>query len=172
MTLASWFTVSRLFLIPFAVYFLARPDIGSAYAAVGILLLSAGTDVVDGYLARRRNEVSEFGRIMDPVADKLMVLSAAGALAFTGRLPGWLLGLLLAKELAQMLVGLLFWARHKPMLTATRLGKSATVVLYLGVIAISLGFAPGGLLVALGIALSFAAGANYLLMALDDRRSA
>lgn len=170
MTLATWFTVVRFLLIPVAVYLLLRPGVVPAYAAVAVLLISAGTDVLDGYLARRRNEVSELGRILDPLADKLMVLSAAGALALTGRLPGWLVVVLLAKEFTQMLAGLFFLVRRKAMLSATRLGKSATVLLYTGVIAIILGFSAGGFLVVLGIVLSFSAGANYLRLVLQSRK--
>lgn len=170
MTLASWFTVGRLFLIPLAVYFLLQRGVAPAYAAVLVLLLSAATDVIDGHLARRRNEVSELGRVLDPLADKLMVLSAAGALALTGRLPGWLVVLLFVKEFVQMVVALFFWVRRKPMLSATRLGKSATVLLYAGVIAIILGFGAGGTVVILGIAVSFSAGANYLRLVMKARK--
>jgi CDP-diacylglycerol--glycerol-3-phosphate 3-phosphatidyltransferase len=67
---------------------------------MGIFLVAAGTDWVDGYLARRLDQVTELGKFLDPLVDKLLVLAPLLVLIELGRVPAWGVFLILARELA------------------------------------------------------------------------
>jgi len=124
------------------------------------------TDVLDGRLARSRNEVTRFGTLMDPLADKLIMLAAVFSLAARGRVPQWLALLLAAKELA-LIVGAGFFLVSKSKVTpASNVGKLATVLLYIGVTGIIIGISSMVYVVFLGVGVSILAGLGYLLQAL------
>ena len=79
-------TLSRIAIIPPLVWLIALPQAWAAWAAGAVFLLASATDFVDGFAARRLQVVSHFGKLMDPIADKLMVAALLVALAAYGRL--------------------------------------------------------------------------------------
>jgi CDP-diacylglycerol---glycerol-3-phosphate 3-phosphatidyltransferase len=99
MNLPTWITVSRLFVIPPILYGLNHPDSTMRWIVLVVFLLGASTDWVDGYLARRLNQVTELGKFLDPLVDKLLVLAPLLALVELGQIPGWGVFLILAREL-------------------------------------------------------------------------
>ncbi len=102
-TLPNLLSLFRIAVIPFLVYLLRFPDPGSALMAASLFLFATLTDFFDGYLARRRRTVSDIGRILDPVADKLLILSTLIMLSAMEREPGvpaWLVVLIVARETA------------------------------------------------------------------------
>lgn len=100
MNLPTWITVSRLCVIPLILYGLHFSEPRMQWWIVVIFLLGAGTDWVDGYLARRLNQVTELGKFLDPLVDKLLVLAPLLSLVELGRIPAWGTFLVLARELA------------------------------------------------------------------------
>lgn len=99
MNWANRVTILRIVFIPVVVVvLLARlPNWGPWWAAVLFTLLAA-TDAVDGYLARSRNEVTNFGKLLDPLADKLLVTAALVSLVELGSLPAWAAIIIIARE--------------------------------------------------------------------------
>ena len=100
MNLPTWITLSRLLGLPFILYLLNYPTTDNRWLCVGIFVLAAGTDWVDGYLARQLNQVTELGKFLDPLVDKLLVLGTFLALIELGFVPAWGVFLILARELA------------------------------------------------------------------------
>lgn len=100
MNLPNWITVSRLLGIPFILYLLNQPTPEKSYLALGIFLLMASTDWLDGYLARRLNQVTELGKFLDPLVDKLLVIAPLLALIQLQEIPGWGVFLIIAREIA------------------------------------------------------------------------
>jgi len=101
LNLPNVLTLSRLGLIPVFVALSTlegSPSVAIIIAAV--FGLASLTDWLDGYMARRRQQVTDFGKLLDPVADKVLVLAALVVLVEAGRAPGWLVILLLAREFA------------------------------------------------------------------------
>lgn len=93
-------TVLRVILIPFFVAFLLSTDgMGwQKWLALAIFIIASLTDMLDGYLARRDNLVTNFGKFMDPLADKLLVCSALVCLVELGRLPAWICIIIISRE--------------------------------------------------------------------------
>ncbi|BAS28323.1 CDP-diacylglycerol--glycerol-3-phosphate 3-phosphatidyltransferase [Limnochorda pilosa] len=170
--MANALTLARVALIPLFLYlFLAEPVPGSTGWALAVLVLSGLTDVADGWVARRRGEVSELGVLLDPLADKLTLVSVLLALAWRGLLPTWVAGLLLAKEAVQVLAAAWLFRGGRRVVPARGLGKAATVVLYGGAAATALGWDRGAAVVLAGVLLSVAAGIHYAVLALGPRRA-
>ncbi len=125
MNLPTWITVSRLLGAPLVLALLLEPTPQHAWWATGIFLLAASTDWVDGYLARRLDQVTELGKFLDPLVDKLLVFAPLLALIELGRVPAWGVFLILVRELtisgwrvnptfqAQTIPGANLWGKTK-----------------------------------------------------------
>ncbi len=99
MNLPNKLTVFRVILIPFFLVFVMIPGIPAGkWAAVGIFILASLTDLLDGKLARKYDLVTDFGKFMDPLADKLLVCSAMIALIELDRIPAWVVIIIIARE--------------------------------------------------------------------------
>ena len=100
MNTANKLTLSRVIMIPLflVVLYLGFPF--SQYVALAIFILASVTDFVDGYIARHYNQVTDFGKFMDPLADKLLVMAAMLWFVETGRFPAWALLIVIAREFA------------------------------------------------------------------------
>ena len=91
----------RVFLIPFFVFFLLRADALGEYAkwiAFAIFIVACCTDFLDGKIAREYNLVTNFGKFMDPLADKLLVVSALVCFVTLDRIPTWIVLIIIARE--------------------------------------------------------------------------
>ena len=100
MNAANKLTLLRLALIPVFLGVLYARFRGSYYLALGVFVVASLTDLVDGYIARHCNQVTDFGKFMDPLADKVLVVSAMCWFVECGRMPGWALGVVLLREFA------------------------------------------------------------------------
>ncbi|MEM9273267.1 MAG: CDP-diacylglycerol--glycerol-3-phosphate 3-phosphatidyltransferase [Cyanobacteria bacterium P01_F01_bin.143] len=100
MNLPTWITLSRLCGLPFIIYLLENPTVPHRWLAVGIFVVAAGTDWLDGYLARKLDLVTELGKFLDPLVDKLLVLGSLLALIELKLVPAWGVCIILARELA------------------------------------------------------------------------
>jgi len=93
-------TISRIILVPFVILFLISSSRVHALIAAAIFGLAAATDWLDGLLARRRNQVTTLGTLLDPVADKLLVAAALVSLLQIDKVPGWIVVVIVGRELA------------------------------------------------------------------------
>ena len=121
MTLPNWITFSRLLALPLLLFYLQNPSWENRIVSLGIFLVAAMTDWLDGYLARKLNCITELGKILDPLVDKLLILAPMLALIELGQLPAWGVFLILARELT--VAG---W-RVTPSLTGSAAIKGANV---------------------------------------------
>ena len=135
MTLPNWITFSRLLGIPFLLYGLHNPTPEARWICLTIFLVASLTDWLDGYLARKLNQISDLGKFLDPLVDKLLVLAPLLALIELGQIPAWGVFLILARELA--IAG---WRVSQPKITGANIwGKLKTVS---QIVAIALLIAP------------------------------
>jgi CDP-diacylglycerol--glycerol-3-phosphate 3-phosphatidyltransferase len=92
-----------------------------------LALLAYTSDILDGYLARMYNDISEWGKILDPLADKILVGSASISLMIVGKLSIWYIALVLGRDIAILIAGLLSSRKLGYVLPSTYLGKGAVI---------------------------------------------
>jgi CDP-diacylglycerol--glycerol-3-phosphate 3-phosphatidyltransferase len=100
MNIPNTITFSRLIGIPFLLYGLYIPTHQAKWICLTIFLIAALTDWLDGYLARKLNQITDLGKFLDPLVDKLLVLAPLLVLVELGKIPGWGVFIILARELA------------------------------------------------------------------------
>jgi CDP-diacylglycerol--glycerol-3-phosphate 3-phosphatidyltransferase len=115
----------RLLLIPFILLALAQ---GLRVQALGLIFLSVATDLVDGWVARRFGQVTDLGKILDPLGDKVSTGALSLYLAWVGKLPWWIAGVVVGKDLAILFAGLAFLGRKHEVPVSDRWGKVAVLV--------------------------------------------
>lgn len=125
-------TMFRLALIPVFVVLYVRAGDGSSWAAGWVFCAAGITDQVDGFLARRWHVESQFGKVADPLADRLMIDSAAILLALEGKLP-WVGAAIIVLRDALLVAGYRLLMPRGYELNVTMLGKIATWLLYLSI---------------------------------------
>ncbi len=166
MNLPNWITVSRLLCVPVLLVLLYQPSVRAQWLALGLFLVAAGTDWLDGYLARRLNQVTELGKFLDPLVDKFLVLAPLLVLIELGAIPAWGVFLILGREL-----GIAGWRVNQPKISGANIwGKLKTVsqIAAIALLIAPLGSdwqLPGLIAFWLSVALTLISGAIYLLPA-------
>lgn len=100
MNLPNKLTILRVAMIPFFVLFMLVPLTGEGdkWIALALFIAASLTDLLDGHIARKYNLITNFGKFMDPLADKLLVCSALICLVELGRIPSWIVIVIIARE--------------------------------------------------------------------------
>lgn len=180
LTIPNLISFARLGLVP---VFLALIVAGEYASALIVLVIASISDALDGWLARRLNQISSLGILLDPIADRLYILAALIGLAARGLVPLWLLVLIVSRDILLVVLGLVLWRNghmgirgekgrfRRGAIPVTKLGKTATFLLLAGLPTVLLsallanGFGwvntLGWLLVVLGAVLYWAAGIDY-----------
>ncbi len=99
MNIPNAITILRILLVPLLVYFLLH---GEFRASLWVLLVAGISDALDGAIARHFNMMTDLGALLDPLADKALIIASVLALAWTGLLPGWLVALIILRDLVIM----------------------------------------------------------------------
>jgi CDP-diacylglycerol--glycerol-3-phosphate 3-phosphatidyltransferase len=176
--LANLLTVLRLFLVPVFLFFLFAGDghqFGSRVAAFAVFAVAVFTDRIDGWLARAYGMVTEFGKLADPIAYKLLIGSALVGLSMLGDLPWWVTVVILVREIG--ITVLRFAVLSRGVIPASRGGKLKTLVqaIAIGLFILPLHAWSGPWLtlawavMAAAIALTVVTGLDYLVSALRVR---
>jgi CDP-diacylglycerol--glycerol-3-phosphate 3-phosphatidyltransferase len=144
MNLPNSLTLARIFLIPIVVAALLTLEIRVwALWGASLFLAAALTDLLDGYLARRRKQVTTLGRLLDPIADKLLISSALIALVQLKIAPAWMVVIIIGREFA--VSGLRSIAAHEGFsIDVSTLGKGKMVTQVAAVVGLILGYKYGG----------------------------
>ena len=126
LNLPNVLTLIRILLVPVLVVILLDATPGGSWLAAGVFALAALTDGLDGYLARSRRDVTNFGKVMDPIADKLLIAAALLSLVSLDRIAAWVAMVIIAREFA--VSGLRVAAGQQGVvIPASNLGKVKTV---------------------------------------------
>lgn len=144
MNLPNSLTLARIFLVPIVVVVLLTVEIRTwAVWGASLFLAAALTDLLDGYLARKRKQVTTLGRLLDPIADKLLVSSALISLVYLHIAPAWMVVIIIAREFA--VTGLRNIAAHEGFsIDVSTLGKGKMATQVAAVIGLILGRKYGG----------------------------
>lgn len=128
MSLANKLTLARIVMVPFFLALVEIPFSHHMTWAAAVFLIATLTDLLDGYFARRQGTVSGFGKIFDPIADKILVLSAMLPLAVQGRLSVWVVLILVGREFIVSAVRIQASSQGGTIIAASMLGKVKTVL--------------------------------------------
>lgn len=175
--LANVLTMSRLLLVPIfvvALFIRGGADTGWRVTAAVILGVALLTDRFDGDLARRRGQVTRFGTIADPIADKALIGSALVGLSLLGELAWWITLLITVRELA--VTALRFWVLRYGVIPASRGGKikAFTQAVAIGLYVLPLpvpSYPVRWTVMGIAVALTVVTGADYVVRALRLRAS-
>ena len=124
-------TILRFILIPLIVYYILT---GQYIAGFIVLTISGLTDILDGCIARKFNFITNFGKLIDPLADKATQISVLASLTFKGIVPLWILLIVFIKEFV-MIAGASFLYGKKLVVSSRWYGKLATVLFYIAIVA-------------------------------------
>ncbi|KNF08881.1 CDP-diacylglycerol--glycerol-3-phosphate 3-phosphatidyltransferase PgsA [Gottschalkia purinilytica] len=169
MNLANKLTIGRIFLIPIFMFFLLVNIPYGDYIAVGIFILAATTDSLDGYIARSRNQVTKFGKFMDPLADKLLVSAALISLVEMNKLSSWVVVVIIAREFA--ITGLRVIAASEGItIAASWWGKFKTITQIVAIVSLLLDNFPFSMInfpfdkiaIALALIFTIVSGVDYI----------
>lgn len=134
MNLANKLTLLRMILVPIFLIFIAVKGIPyGTFIATFIFVIASITDKLDGYIARSRNQITNFGKFMDPLADKLLVTAALVSLVEYGVVPSWAAIIIIAREFAVSGLRTLAAAEGK-VIAASWWGKIKTVIQIVAII--------------------------------------
>ena len=125
-TIPNVLTMIRLLLVPVFVVVYFRTTAEPKYAALAVFAAASLTDMLDGFLARKLNQITDFGKLFDPLADKLMVLTAMVCQALTGVFP-WIAVIVVACKELFMVLGGLFLLSRDVVVYSNIFGKAAQV---------------------------------------------
>ena len=137
MNLANKLTLARIFLVPLFLLILAINIPYGQFIAATVFIIAASTDGLDGYIARKKNQVTKLGKFMDPLADKLLVSAALISLVDLGHIPAWVAVVIIGREFA--VTGLRsIVASDGVVISASKLGKYKTVFQIVAIVALFL----------------------------------
>jgi cardiolipin synthase (CMP-forming) len=137
-TIPNLLSMLRLALVP---PFLLLIVVGDYVLALILLIVASFTDLLDGYLARRLNQVTRLGQLLDPAADRLYIFAALLGLAANGLVPWWIVVVIVARDVFLLVLGVVLANHGYGPLPVHQLGKVATFALFFGVPVIMLGLA-------------------------------
>jgi cardiolipin synthase len=159
-------TLIRLALIPvFVLVFFSNMD-QARYVALGVYAVASFTDLIDGQIARKFNVVTEIGKVLDPLADKLMLITVIICFYFAKDVPLLIPAIVLTKEAFMILMGIILYSqKDRVVIPANYFGKTATVLFTLAIVLVF--FLPGNpwvlTLMYIAIALKVAALISYTI---------
>ncbi len=138
-TLPNWLTLGRIAALPAVILLTIHPGRAFGIAAALVFSAAAITDILDGYFARKTDQVSEFGKLIDPIADKMLVATAMIMLVHLQRAPAWIVALIISREFA--VSGLRAYASTRGIVIPANFpGKLKTTIQVLAVIGLMVNF--------------------------------
>ena len=150
-------------MIPVFVLAFFSPTDNNLIYSVSIFLVAGATDVLDGYIARKYNLVTKWGMVLDPLADKLMLLTVLSCLALKGYAPIWIVVIIALKEVFMIISGM-FLYRNNTVIPSNIFGKASTLLFYIYVFILSLNSNVGDYMLMIAFISAFIALINYSLI--------
>lgn len=158
MNIANLLSLSRLLLAPLILVFFSRKNL---FGVIVVWTLAALTDFLDGRMARKLGEISELGKILDPVADKMTLCFSFISLMIWYDLPLWLGAIYITKEIFQLIGGLFFLKTRQKVIPSNYWGKASTFIFFVGLFLYCLNPQIGVVVLSVGLILSLIAFYTY-----------
>jgi cardiolipin synthase len=163
MNVPNLLTLVRFAMVPTYLFVFFSDIPGRMYWAVGIILFAGLTDVVDGYLARKNQQITQLGTMLDPLADKLMMIAVFLSLLISGKISIWAALAILLRDGSMILFSAIFHFRGLKTVPANVFGKMTTVLFYIALFLLIFDVAKAQVFLWIVIALSYFTTFVYLL---------
>lgn len=138
MNLPNKLTVLRMLMVPLFVLFMYLDIPGNYLIAFILFIVASITDALDGMIARKYNLITDFGKLMDPLADKLLVIAALMSFIDAGFVPGWIVFIIVARELSVSIMRAVAASEGK-VIAAGGSGKIKTIVQMIAIVVLLFG---------------------------------
>lgn len=163
MNIPNLLTLFRIILIPIfiLVFFSETPN--SLLKSILIFLLAGFTDFLDGYIARKYKIITKAGIVLDPLADKLMLITVLSCLLIKGYIPAWVLIVIAAKEIFMILCGVFLYKKNI-VIPSNIFGKLSTVFFYISIFVLAFSHKIGIYLLYFSVASAIVAFFNYVIV--------
>lgn len=162
LNLPNMITIARIVLVPVFLAIFWSPGPNRVAMGMGVLALAGLTDILDGYLARKYDMITLLGKILDPVADKLMIIAAMTSLFMIDRLPLWLVVLVLVKDVILVTGSFFVVVKEKHAVSASVYGKAATIWVYTALFSGAFGINGSTVIAVIAAVVSVLALTNYI----------
>jgi cardiolipin synthase len=167
MNLPNALTLTRFFLIPAFIYvvFCFPGQAHGLIAGMAIFAFAGLTDLLDGYIARRYNLVTTWGKLMDPLADKLMLITVLISLTVKQLIPPFVVFVVIVKELLIIIGAAFLYKSRKIVVQANYFGKAASTIFFLAVVAVIFDFPYAYIIVSAALLATIIALVQYFCIA-------
>lgn len=170
LNLPNILTIFRLFLIPvFILTFFSNLQHNLLFSTL-IFMIAGITDVTDGYIARRYNLVTKLGVVLDPLADKLMLLTVLSCLVVENYIPLWILLIVAAKDIFMIIAGI-FLYKKDTFIPSNYFGKISTILFYISIFIFCFNRQYGSILLYISVASAVIALTNYSIIYHKNRKA-
>ncbi len=136
MSIPNLITSLRFLLIPAFAYFFFSTIYYGLEISIVIFLLSGLTDIMDGYIARKYNQITKLGMVLDPLADKLMLVTVLVSVTISNNIPVWIISIVTFKEVLMIIGALMLIKENNIVVPANVFGKLSTLMSYIAIIAV------------------------------------
>ncbi|OFI05375.1 CDP-diacylglycerol--glycerol-3-phosphate 3-phosphatidyltransferase [Clostridium acetireducens DSM 10703] len=169
MNIPNMLTLFRLFLIPvFAITFFSNIK-NSLIFSILIFLLAGFTDILDGYIARKYKLITKCGIILDPLADKLMLITVLTCLTIKSYSPLWILIIVTIKEFSMIIGGAILYNKNT-VIPSNKFGKIATLLFYIAIFTMIFNVKIADFLLYIAVFSTIIAFINYFAIYLKDKK--
>ncbi|SHJ44874.1 CDP-diacylglycerol--glycerol-3-phosphate 3-phosphatidyltransferase [Tepidibacter formicigenes] len=163
MNLANKLTMLRIVLVPVFVIIILSDIKNSLLISAAVFSLASATDFLDGYIARKYNLVSNFGKFMDPLADKLLVASALITMVELNLIPSWMVIVIISREFAVSILRAIA-ASSGIVIAASKWGKAKTISQIFAIIMILLNIPYSSIIMWIAVLLTIYSGYDYIYL--------
>lgn len=163
MSLPNILTLFRLFLIPVFILLFFSSIPNNLFYSILVFLIAGLTDILDGYLARKYSLITKLGIVLDPLADKLMILAVLSCLVIKNYISLWILIIISMKELSMIFFGIILYNKNT-IIPSNKFGKFTTILFYLSIFVLTLNIKLGTYLIYLSVVSALIAFVNYFIL--------
>ena len=163
MNVANKLTMLRIILVPVFMGIMYMPDGKGAFWGAVIFALASITDFLDGYLARKYNMITNFGKFMDPLADKILVAAAMISMVEFDMIPAWMVVIIIAREFAISIIRAIAASSGK-VIAASNWGKAKTVSQIAAILMVLLNIPFGMIVMYIAVGLTLYSGYDYIAL--------
>lgn len=163
MNIANILTIFRFVLIPYFILVFFSNSQNNIYFSIIIFFVAGFTDILDGYIARNFNMITKLGTVLDPLADKLMLITVLTCFTIKGYIPMFIIIILLIKELSMIFTGIILYQQNI-IIPANIFGKASTFLFYISILIVAFNKVIGTVFLCIALLSTLIAYVNYFFI--------